>query len=240
MATEALFINQNFRRQALKRTEKPITFEHARALFEDESSNARAECLYKYRKWNLGKTDDGQPITLVARTEIDGAQPSSTAGKPPQFLTIKAFNEWDSNQAGGVRWRTKLDTQKAAVLATEMKNNSCKLAKWTLQAILANSDYLKFGYVSRVNARNSAQHEILGMQQFRPQDFANNIALNLDNSFGVLRVVCEFLLKQAPGKYLLLKDPLQPVVRIYSLPEGTFDSSDEDESEEEDDEEDDN
>lgn len=86
--------------------------------------------------------------------------------------------------------------------------------------------------------RNSAQHEILGMQQFRPQDFANNIALNLDNSWGVLRVVCEFLLKQEPGKYLLMKDPLQQVVRVYSLPSSTFDSSDEDEDEEDDEDED--
>ncbi|CAD5228624.1 unnamed protein product [Bursaphelenchus okinawaensis] len=236
LATEALFINQNFRRLCLKRSEKPITFDHPRALFEDDSPDSRADCLYKYRKWNLGTSEQGKPITLVARTEIDGALVPSDKDKEPQKLTIKAFNEWDSTQAGGVRWRGKLDAQKAAVLATEIKNNGCKLAKWTLQAILSNSDYLKFGYVSRVSPRNSAQHEILGMQQFRPQDFANNISLNMDNSWGILRVICEFLLKQEPGKYLLLKDPLQPVVRIYSLPEGTFDSDDEGESDEEDDE----
>lgn len=50
-----------------------------------------------------------------------------------QMMTIKAFNEWDSSQAGGVDWRSKLDAQKGAVLATEIKNNNCKLAKWTIQ-----------------------------------------------------------------------------------------------------------
>ena len=50
-----------------------------------------------------------------------------------QTLTIKALNEWDSSVSGGVDWRGKLDSQKGAVLATEMKNNSCKLAKWTCQ-----------------------------------------------------------------------------------------------------------
>ncbi len=47
--------------------------------------------------------------------------------------------------SGGVDWRTRLDNQRGAVLATELKNNSCKLAKWTICANLAGSDILKFG-----------------------------------------------------------------------------------------------
>ena len=50
--------------------------------------------------------------------------------------------------AGGVDWRSKLDIQRGAVLATELKNNSCKLAKWTASALLAGSDTLKFGSVT--------------------------------------------------------------------------------------------
>ncbi|KAI6195853.1 Eukaryotic translation initiation factor 3 subunit D [Aphelenchoides besseyi] len=243
LATEALYINQNFRRQVLKRNEKPLTFDHERAPFEDDSPDARAECCYRYRKWNLGEMTSGDkkvPLVVVARTELDGALvPPSGNTKDAQKLTIKAFNEWDSSLSGGVQWRTKLDVQKASVLATEMKNNGSKLSKWTLQAILAGADYLKFGYVSRVSTRNAAQHEILGTQQFRPNDLANNLALNLDNCWGVLRVICEFLLNQPAGKYLLLKDPTAPVVRIYDLPDGTFESSDDEDEESGEEEEDD-
>jgi len=46
-----------------------------------------------------------------------------------------------------VDWRAKLDTQRGAVLATELKNNSCKIAKWTASAMLAGSDIVKFGCV---------------------------------------------------------------------------------------------
>jgi len=46
-----------------------------------------------------------------------------------------------------VDWRAKLDTQRGAVLATELKNNSCKIAKWTASSQLAGSDIVKFGYV---------------------------------------------------------------------------------------------
>ena len=38
-------------------------------------------------------------------------------------------------------------TQRGAVLATEMKNNGNKLAKWTAQALLVNADLIKLGYV---------------------------------------------------------------------------------------------
>ncbi len=119
-------------------------------------------------------------------------------------------------------WRSKLDTQKGAVLATELQNNSCKLAKWTLQALLAGSDQIKFGYVcflikldfrlifsyvSRSNVRNSADHVILGTQQYKPTEFATNITLNLDNAWGILRCIIDACMKQPKGKYLLMKDP---------------------------------
>uniref|UniRef100_A0A7E5A0D3 Eukaryotic translation initiation factor 3 subunit D n=1 Tax=Panagrellus redivivus TaxID=6233 RepID=A0A7E5A0D3_PANRE len=236
LATEALFINQNFRRQVLKRGEEPFKYENPRVPFEEEDQESSAEIAYRYRKFNLGSVD-GTPITLVTRTEND----SVLAGpnNEPQKLTVKAFNEWDSSMSGGVDWRSKLENQKGAVLATELKNNNCKLAKWTLQAILANSDYIKFGYVSRVNVRNSAVHEILGTQQFRPAECAQNITLNLDNCWGILRCIIDYFMKQPPGKYLILKDPLQPLIRMYDLPEDAFESSEEDEEEEDTEEEED-
>ena len=51
--------------------------------------------------------------------------------------------------AGGAPdWRLKLDSQRGAVVATEMKNNSAKLSKWTVQSILAGAEQLKIGYAT--------------------------------------------------------------------------------------------
>lgn len=44
------------------------------------------------------------------------------------FLTLNALNEFDPKYSG-VDWRRKLDTQRGAVLATELKNNANKIAK---------------------------------------------------------------------------------------------------------------
>jgi translation initiation factor 3 subunit D len=57
-----------------------------------------------------------------------------------QYMTAYALNEWDSKLAGAVEWRQKIDSQRGAVLATELKNNSAKLAKWTAQSIIAGAD----------------------------------------------------------------------------------------------------
>jgi hypothetical protein len=45
LAIEALHVNQNFRRQVLKRGERPVVFDHERAPFEED--DARADCLYR-------------------------------------------------------------------------------------------------------------------------------------------------------------------------------------------------
>jgi hypothetical protein len=94
LATEALFINENFRRQTLKRDGNQFKFEHAKLPTTDDEDVGSADTAYKYRTWNLGAMKDGTPITLVARTEHDAVMQS---GGEIQKLTIKAFNEWDSS-----------------------------------------------------------------------------------------------------------------------------------------------
>ena len=64
----------------------------------------------------------------------------------------------------GVDWRAKLETQRGAVLATELKNNANKLAKWTAAALVTNVDMIKLGYVSRAHPRDPNNHVILGTQ----------------------------------------------------------------------------
>ena len=135
--------------------------------------------------------------------------------------------------SGGIDWRQKLDTQRGAVLANELRNNACKLAKWTCQAVLSGSDQIKFGYVSRVNVRDDSNHVILGTQQFKPAAFAQQINLNMDNAWGILRCIIDICMKQPDGKYLVLRDPNKPMIHLFDIPDNTFESEEEDSSDEE-------
>ena len=73
-------------------------------------------------------------------------------------------------------------------------------------------------YVSRVNYLDSSKHTILGTQQFRPKEFSTQIALNMDNAWGVLRCIIDTCMKLPDGKYLILKDPLKVSLLSDSAP----------------------
>ena len=107
--------------------------------------------------------------------------------------------------------------QRGAVLAAELRNNGFKLAKWTTCALLAGSDHMKFGYVSRQNFKDAARHSILGMQNFKPQEFATQMALNIDNGWGIVRVLVDFFMNKKDGRYLITKDPMKVRSSLSSL-----------------------
>jgi len=234
LALEATFINHNFSQQVLRPVEKPedrLSFEKPNPFVQGKDEEQEvASVAYRYRKWDLGNG-----ITLVCRCEHDAVMIGPNGEN--QFINIKSLNEWDSKLAHGVDWRQKLDSQRGAVVATELKNNSCKLAKWTVGSLLAGSDQVKFGYVSRASPRDSTKHVILGTHQFKPSEFANQINLNLDNAWGILRCIVDTCMKLKEGKYLIMKDPNKPMIRIYDIPDDTFESDDDDDDDEEEEEE---
>merc|ERR1719440_289389 len=162
---------------------------------------------------------------MICRCELDGV----IKGKQDEdlFLRLYALNEIDAKLVNGIEWRQKLDSQRGAVLATELKNNSNKLAKWTLQAMLAGADLIKLGYVSRVHSKDSFNHVILGTQQYKPKEFATHINLNLANAWGILKAIIDLCLGLDEGKYLLLKDPNKPVIRFYAIPQDAFEEPEE-------------
>ena len=42
------------------------------------------------------------------------------------------------------------------------------------------------------------------------------------NCRGIVKMICELLLSKSDGKYVLLKDPNKPIVRLYKVPLSTF------------------
>lgn len=193
----------------------------------DEDSKNLGSIGYRYRRFNLGND-----INLICRCQHDAVSENKNSATP-QFLTIRALNEYDSKVSGGIDWRSKLESQRGAVLGSEIKNNSYKLAMWTVSSILAGSDYLKLGYVSRESPKNNNSHVILGTQQYKPSDFAAQINLHMDNAWGLLRAIIDICMAQPTGLYVIMKHPNKTVMMIYSVPVDSFDSEEEEDSDEE-------
>jgi translation initiation factor 3 subunit D len=173
-----------------------------------------AKVGYRYRKWNVG---DG--ITLVSRHGLNGVTDDKTGAKA--LLSIKTLNEFDSKIAG-VDYRKQIETQRGAVIATELKNNANKLAKWTCEALLAGADQLKLGFVSRTHPKDPNNHAIVNTQTYKPKDFAQQINLTEGNMWGVFKSVVEMCMKMEDGKYLLVKDANKPILRTYIVGDGEF------------------
>jgi len=55
----------------------------------------------------------------------------------------------------------------------------------------------------------------------------------MDNAWGILRCVIDLCMKQPKGKYLLMKDPNKPMIRLYKLPADAFSSESEDDGDDE-------
>lgn len=146
LAEEATYINHNFANQVVLESQK-VEMAHGNPFYNAaEETEPPASKAYRYRKFDISINDEA-PVYLVVRTELDAVQKNAISGED-QFLRVHALNEFDSKaqgSGGALDWRSKLVSQRGAVVATEMKNNSCKLARWTVQSILAKADQMKVG-----------------------------------------------------------------------------------------------
>lgn len=231
-------------------TESRIDLEHPNPFYSPEETEPLASCGYRYRKFDLSITED-EDVQIIVRTEVDSFVKATGAAEEDTYITIKTLNEFDSRaqgSGGAPDWRSKLDSQRGAVVATEMKNNSSKLARYAVQSILAGAEQMKMGcvllpfatashpslttswsnrYVSRANPRDSSRHTILGTQWYKPREFASQMNISLANGWGVVRTIADLCFKQPEGKYVLLKDPNKPVIRLYRVPYDAFETVEE-------------
>lgn len=178
LSAEATGVNQAFREQVLS-SGTASTQVLGDPLPPSLAAAGNPPPGYKYCKWTLGGTH------LVVRCQVDAC---NRVGDSVQTVAVHALNEFDPKWSG-VDWRQKLENQRGAVLATELKNNAAKIARWTAAALVGGIDVIKLGYVSRVVFRDSSNHVLLGTQAMKPRDFALQMNLNMDNAWGIVRAL---------------------------------------------------
>jgi len=221
LAEEATLMSAAYSAQVASEEPEVVLGGERKVSVEDAPSGV----AYRYRKWQLNEKRDA-----IVRTEVNGVTESRGQNA---LLCARALLEYDSKVSQTVDWRAKIETQRGAVIATELKNNSNKLAKWTCCAILAGADLLKLGFVSRVHPKDPHAHSILNTQTFKPKDFAAQINLNYDNMWGALGFIMDVVEKQVDGTYILVKDPNKPQLRMYKVPDDYLTYQFEDQADEE-------
>merc|ERR1712071_447247 len=183
--------------------------------------------MYKYRSFKLG-TDKEPPCELIVRTEADGYE--GTADKP-KMVSVKALNEWNSKYCNGVDWRSTLEKQTSTVLATEIKNNSFKVSRWIIQAMLAGIDTVKLAFVTREKVTDNSSHLMVNMESITPEELATQAGLNIDNCWGVFRSIINALKDRPEGQYYIIRNPNEKELNLYRVPDesGTEESGEDSE-----------
>ena len=74
----------------------------------------------------------------------------------------------------------------------------------------------------RPHRKDPTAHTIINTQTYKPKDFASQISLSENNMWGVFKSIAEMCLKVPDGKYLLVKDPNKPILRMYEVPQDAF------------------
>lgn len=160
LSQQATFVNENFAWQVVK--EEPSTrhdLDKPNPFHDPDESAPLASCGYRYRRFDLA-VNESEDMDLIVRTEVDAmlkgalsassahtATPSANTDEET-YILLKSLFEFDSRaqgSGGAPDWRTKLDSQRGAVVATEMKNNSLKLARWAAMGVLAGAGGMKIG-----------------------------------------------------------------------------------------------
>ncbi len=219
LALEATFINQNFTVNAVDENGPKKEFAHENPFYnpEEETDPVLAKG-YKYRKFALPSSDpEAEPLHIVLRTEVDAVQKNPVSGAEVE-ISIKALNQYSSRN--GFDWKTQLNSHRGAIVAAEIKKNSNKFARWTNQALLAGVETIKLGFVARANPKLNTKHVILGVASYRPHDLAVQMNLNTNNGWGIVRSIIDIVSAQEDGKFIVVKDPNNPAIKLYEVPNG--------------------
>ncbi|KAJ2689507.1 hypothetical protein IWW39_001419 [Coemansia spiralis] len=244
LAVEARDATFNYIKQVTEQS--TISYENANPFNEqNEAGEPSDDNAYRYRLFDLSARapkadiyDDeeeevviGERCLMAIRTEVDGVVVS---GQSRKQMFIRALTQHDISAVGAGKaldWRQKLDSQRGAVVATEMKNNATKLARWAFQAVLAGADQLKVGFVARVSPRDRSRHGVLGFQTYRPSDFISQLGFSEYSGWGIVKALVDLCLEMPEGRYVIMRDPNKPLIKLYAVPAGTFEDNGEDDAE---------
>jgi translation initiation factor 3 subunit D len=220
LSREATAVASQFVQMSVSAGEAPLAeTEPSPAAQNVPAGEVPASLVYRYRKFDLG---DG--MTVLARTSLAAYAPDSEGKK--QMVAVKAFNEADPRAiTGSIDWRERLDSQPGAVLAAEMKNNTSRVVRAMAETFLSGADSVRLGWLTRLSARDNTRHVLLGVSTYEPKLLSSAVRVLRSELWSTLRTVLDFINEQDDGKFILARDPMRPVIRLYAVNNDVFDAN---------------
>lgn len=207
LSCEASIVNQNFRKLVLTQSNDLNSELGESYSFSKSFSDNFLNNLNSYRCWSIG-------LELIMIRCTIHAYSNGKGGT--QLLQIYAFNGCISQETC---WRNRLKNKNKILSDSEVKNNSCKIAKWTAMSLLSGVDLLKIGYVVRNKIQENHSHIVIDVQEINTRDLAAQINLEIDKCWGLVKLIVDITMKFDDGKYLLVREEGAKQMRIFMVPQ---------------------
>merc|ERR1711916_301696 len=206
-----------------KRDDGTFDFPRVRETATEPPNDANVpEVGYKYRHFSVEDEEaEHAHMDVVVRTQIDAYQ---LRGAQKKTVAVHAFHQYAVNN-NDLNWRNVLDSQGGGVLASVVKDEDSRLARFTTRALLADADLVSLGFVTRSHPSRHLDHIILGTQVHRTKTIASQMGLAQEALWAVASRIFDSLLSLDEGEYVLLKDANESVLRVYAVPEGSLDGA---------------
>ena len=177
-------------------------------------SDGISDCAYRYTQLDLG---DGNIaiVRSIIRLAMSSVQSDKNDSWEPVLIIPLLEVKGEKTSTASMDWKTKLDTQRGAVLAHEIRNNGAQMARGVFSALLSASEAIKLVYVHR----SKSSFKVLGLQSYEPYELASQMSLDVPNGYGILRATIDLIKKQpgSTGEFLLMRDPNKPLLRLYKI-----------------------
>lgn len=204
--------------EVLKQCQNPKKF----VEFDEDDPHQDAEdqkMIHMGYKYKLFKLSDAMVVCIRCCINFynDETQESSNLFVLPHWNTKRQ------------PWEKDLDMATPVMLTKEIGDNSCKFNRWTMQSIICGLDRMRFAFVMRVDG-SPKQHRMVAHTSTTPLAFANQINLQVNNCWAILRDVLQTVLDQTPAKgdFLYMKEINQPNYRLIHMLEPVIDEVDSD------------
>jgi len=183
-------------------------------LTEEDKTEGKeaAPVAYRYRRFSLN-----EGVDLVVRCELQAVSaPCTPETIDGNLVEICALNEWNLS---ATNWRKEVDQRIGVVLATEIKNNTCRMSRVIAKAYLSGASNIHIGFVSRKTPSDAVNHVLLATLPFQTQDSAAQINVTERGLWGVADTLLQQLVPLPEGKYFITKQDANPVLTLYATPD---------------------
>lgn len=202
---EATNVNRKFINIVTQNTEE-LTFDEANSYYKDVPENK----VYRYRKWTLDNK-----IHVVCRSEVDSfVRQGEGENSKVVFTKVCALNEFDSTYD----WAKNFEINNGMVISSEERNNSNKISKWICQALLADCELVKLGFVTRSSQKDN-RYQIIGVEATSVKNLVTDINYREKDNWNIIKTIVELLGKQEDGTFAFVKLPYKQAIRIYRIPD---------------------